>query len=143
MLLIINEKNNINKTKSTSEEFWQILEYNDKIVFRSFQNIYVYQNDTITRISPSSTVISCSIVNDILYVSTLNEGVFILNKQLQLTPILKNEIIKGDRIISISKYKTPTTTKIQKLATRARTSSYRTLHCSWLPYASLSYTHEN
>lgn len=95
----------LKKTKSTSEEFWQILEYNDKIVFRSFQNIYVYQNDTITRINPSSTVISCSIVNDTLYVSTLNEGVFILNKQLQLTPILKNEIIKGDRIISISKYK--------------------------------------
>ena len=48
----------LNKTKSTSEEFWQILEYNDKIVFRSFQNIYVYQNDTITKINPSSTVIS-------------------------------------------------------------------------------------
>lgn len=95
----------LNKTKSTSEEFWQILDYNDKIVFRSFQNIYVYENDKITKINLPSTVISCSIVNNTLYVSTLNKGVFILNNQLKLTPFIQDDIIAGDRIISISNYK--------------------------------------
>ena len=95
----------LNKTEPTSEEFWQIFSFKNKIVFRSFQNIYVYENDIITAINPKTTIISCSATTDKLYVSTLNKGVFELLDNNQLQPVITNDTIIGAKIISVSNYK--------------------------------------
>ncbi|GAA4954635.1 triple tyrosine motif-containing protein [Algibacter agarivorans] len=39
-----------------SEEFWQIIEFNGKVVFRSFGGIYIYDGSTISKVNDSGTV---------------------------------------------------------------------------------------
>ncbi len=74
----------------------------EAIVFRSFLNIYIYENGTIIKIKPSSTVISCTVIDDVLYVSTLNEGIFkLVNGQLQA--FIFDKKLVGSKVVSISK----------------------------------------
>ncbi|WP_138433697.1 helix-turn-helix and ligand-binding sensor domain-containing protein [Winogradskyella algicola] len=87
---------------SPNEEIWQILSYKDKIVFRSFSSIYIYDFKTVERINPSSAVISLSLVGEDLLVSTLNNGIFKLQNKT-LIPFFSDEILKDTKIISIVK----------------------------------------
>lgn len=88
------------KTEFFNEEFWQIVAYKDMIVFRSFLNIYIYKDNQITRVKPTSTVLSCDVVNDVMYVSTLNGGIFIL-KDGTLQPFITNELLDDTKVVSI------------------------------------------
>ncbi|MDA0177767.1 transcriptional regulator [Mesoflavibacter profundi] len=90
---------------SASEEFWQILNLDQKIIFRSFQNVYILEDETITRIRPQSTVITCNIIKDQLYISTLNSGVYKLLKSKQLIPVINDNELKNTKIVSVSAYK--------------------------------------
>ena len=89
--------------ESLNEEFWQILPYKNAIILRSFLNIYIYENEKITKIKPRSTVISCNVVNDQLYVSTLKDGIFLLDNTT-LISVISNEILRDTKVISISEY---------------------------------------
>ncbi|MGM5468803.1 LuxR C-terminal-related transcriptional regulator [Flavobacteriaceae bacterium LMO-SS05] len=86
---------------SLNEEFWQITPHNGAIIFRSFLNIYVYKNNKIVKIKPLSTVISCDVVGNTFYVSTLRNGIFILENDT-LRPIISDDTLKGAHIISVS-----------------------------------------
>ena len=88
---------------SPNEEIWEIVKYNDKIIFRSFLNIYVYDYNTVVQLRPKSVIISCSVVDLNLYVSTLNEGIFLL-KDNKLQPYYYSEELSDTKIISINKY---------------------------------------
>lgn len=88
---------------SPNEEIWEIVEYKDKIIFRSFLNVYIYDFKNVIQLTPKSIVISCSVVDDDLYVSTLNQGVFLLNGET-LEPFYSNDLLIDTKIISISKY---------------------------------------
>lgn len=85
------------------EEFWQILNIKDTIFFRSFANLYVYNNGKIDKIEPKSTLISCSKVAETIYVSTLENGVFIL-KNKTLIPLKNTDKLRGTKVISITKF---------------------------------------
>lgn len=87
---------------SLSEEFWQILPYKNAIVFRSFLNIYIYENGKINKIKPVSTVISCDVADGILYISTLRSGIFRLEGS-SLIQAITNEELSDVKVISISK----------------------------------------
>ena len=89
---------------SPNEEIWEIVSFNGKIIFRSFLNIYIYDFENVIQLRPSSVIISCSVVDENLYVSTLNEGVFLL-KGKTLEPFYFNEVLLDTKIISINKYK--------------------------------------
>lgn len=93
----------IDKKGFLNEEFWQIISYKEAIIFRSFQNIYIYENDKITRITPASTVLSCDLVNDTIYISTLKHGVFIL-KSNTLQPYIFDEVMVDAKVVSINDY---------------------------------------
>ncbi|WP_053989871.1 LuxR C-terminal-related transcriptional regulator [Mangrovimonas sp. TPBH4] len=97
--------NQIKGQISRNEEFWQIVAFKGKIIFKSFQNLYILQLDgTIHKINPSSIVISCSEVNGQLFVATLNDGIFVLeNNELKL--FLKDERLVDTKIITIEAYK--------------------------------------
>lgn len=86
---------------SSNEEFWQITPYNGAIIFRSFLNIYIYKNNEIVKIKPISTVISCDVVNNKLYVSTLKNGVFILENETLIQKI-KGDVLNDKQVVSIS-----------------------------------------
>ena len=89
---------------SPNEEIWQIVKFRDKIIFRSFSNVYVYDSNSVTRLRPNSTVISCSVVDGELYISTLKQGVYLL-KENELQQFYNNDLLLDAKIISIDKYK--------------------------------------
>lgn len=83
------------------EEFWEILSYNEAIVFRSFSNLYIYNQEKITALKIPSTIMSCDIVNGKLYASTLDQGIFILENEA-LKPFFNSSELKNTKIISIT-----------------------------------------
>ncbi|WP_299780237.1 LuxR C-terminal-related transcriptional regulator [uncultured Formosa sp.] len=89
---------------SPNEEIWGIVKFKDKIIFRSFSNIYVYDYKTVVQLKSNSIIISFSVIEDDLYVSTLSEGVFLL-KDNKLEPFYFNDLLVDTKIISINKYK--------------------------------------
>ncbi len=93
----------IDKKEFLNEEFWQIISYKNAIIFRSFWDIYIYENESITQIKPYSTVLSCDVVNDVIYISTLNDGIFILENKT-LKPFFSSELMVDTKVVSINDY---------------------------------------
>ncbi len=93
----------LDQNRIVNEEFWQIFSYRDAIVFRSFQNIYFYKDHKIISLQSPSVVLSCDIVDDVLYVSTLNKGIFILKDNYTFEPYFSNETFQDIRVVSINK----------------------------------------
>jgi len=87
---------NINET---SEEFWNIHKLNDNIVFVSSNNVYVYKNKQLTKISAPSKFIGNFFVNDSLYFADENNGLYVFNdfslKHLFNFPNDENFFISG------------------------------------------------
>ncbi|WP_225035141.1 LuxR family transcriptional regulator [Winogradskyella sp. SM1960] len=88
---------------SPNEEIWEIVSFKDKIIFRSFLNIYIYDFENVVQLRPGSAIISCSVVEDDLYVSTLNEGVFLLKGE-RLESFYYNDLLIDTKIISVNKF---------------------------------------
>lgn len=88
---------------SPNEEIWEIVTLKDKIIFRSFSNIYIYDYERVVQLKSNSIVISFSAIEDDLYVSTLDKGVFLL-KENKLEPFYFNDLLADTKIISIDKY---------------------------------------
>ncbi|MEO1030005.1 MAG: LuxR C-terminal-related transcriptional regulator [Bacteroidota bacterium] len=88
---------------SSNEEIWQINSYKDQIVFRSFQNIYVYDFNNIIQITPRSTIISTNVVNGHLLLATLNDGIFSL-KDGQLEQFYLDDLLVGTKILAIKQF---------------------------------------
>lgn len=88
--------------ESLNEEFWQILNLNDTIVIRSFLNVYLLKGDKVIKLNPSSTVISCNVIDGELYVSTLRHGIFVL-KDSKLIPFFYDDLLEGTKVVSIFK----------------------------------------
>ena len=88
---------------SPNEEIWEIVSFDDKIIFRSFLNIYVYDFESVIQLRPESVIISCSVIENDLYISTLNEGIFLL-KDKTLEPFYFNEALLDTKIVSINNY---------------------------------------
>ena len=89
-----------------NQEFWEILEFKGSVIFRSFSNIYIYKNKEITKINikTQSTIMSCSIIKDKLYVSTLKKGIFVLEND-SIIPVINDEFLIDTKVISIIEYK--------------------------------------
>ena len=83
-----------NLDESLNEEFWQTTKFNDTIVIRSFLNIYLLKNNSVTKVKTPSTVISCDVVDKTLYVSTLRHGIFTLEGS-SLIPFFDNDTLEG------------------------------------------------
>lgn len=94
----------ISQTKIINEEFWQIKNFKNAIIFRSFSNIYIYKEGIIKKVKTPSTVISCDVVNDVLYVSTLSDGILVLNND-ELVSSIKSDELFNAKVISIIAYK--------------------------------------
>lgn len=62
-----------------NEEFWGVYQANDKVLFVSSQNIYVYKNGLFTRISAPTRFTGSFSVNDSLYLADMKSGLFLFN----------------------------------------------------------------
>jgi AraC family transcriptional regulator, chitin signaling transcriptional activator len=100
-----------NDSNHVSEEFWHIFELNDKIVFTSFSNIYVYKNRQITKISAPTRFSRSFSVNNKIYLADEKLGLYAFdgislkhvfkysdNTPFQISGIYENE--KGLNIIT-------------------------------------------
>ena len=86
---------------SDAEEFWEITAYQDAIIFKSFGNIYIYRKDKIVRTSSPSTISSIDVVNNKLFVSTINRGIFILEND-SLVPTVNDNALSQAYVVTIS-----------------------------------------
>lgn len=62
------------KNKSQVEEFWDVFTLKDAIVYRSFNNLYVYQNDQITIIKAPKKFIKAEQSNNSIWLIDEKEG---------------------------------------------------------------------
>lgn len=90
------------ESKALSEEFWNIFQLGDNILFISFNNIYFYKQGQLTKIpAPSKFKGSFKVENDIYFVDEL-KGLFIL-KNLNLSPLLNSPLNKSMEISGLYK----------------------------------------
>lgn len=84
----------------TNEEFWQILPYEDGLLFRSFSTIYQYQNDAIKVIDVDIIVSKIALYHDTIVVAG-GEGSLYRFNDLKLTPFVDDGILKDKTIIDM------------------------------------------
>lgn len=81
------------------EEFWHVHQLDDGIAFSSFQNIYVYKNQQLTRIAAPSKFTGSFKVKDSLFFADEKEGVFLFSgyslRQVFKFPEQKKMTISG------------------------------------------------
>jgi len=83
-----------------NEAYWQIIRYKNAIVFRSFLDIYIYENGKISRFETGSTIMSCDVVKNKLLISTLGGGIFSYENK-QLKPYFNSSILSNFKIVNI------------------------------------------
>lgn len=91
----------INNTVFTSEEFWEILAYKDKIIFRSFFKIYSYHNDKVEVVQPNAVVMDLAIYEDKIVVASDGKGLFWLEGD-KLLPWKDVDLFKDKTIVDLA-----------------------------------------
>nr|WP_298791829.1 Two component regulator three Y domain-containing protein [uncultured Allomuricauda sp.] len=81
----------------TSEEFWEILSYNEKVYFRSFADIYIYDGEHITVIDPPQIISDILIYEDNFIVAGGTEGLFELENDT-LVSLQNQDLFYGKTI---------------------------------------------
>jgi len=85
----------------TNEEFWQIVPFNNAIVFRSFSTVFIYENDTITVVESDAVVTNIVTYNNELFVAGGGTGLYKLkNNTLELVEGL--DLLQGKTVISMA-----------------------------------------
>lgn len=65
--------------QAISEEFWDVHKLEDNVIFVSSQNMYVYKNEQLTKISAPYKFSGSFAVNDSLYFADERQGLFVFN----------------------------------------------------------------
>lgn len=83
-----------------SEEFWEILSYNDAIYFRSFGAIYKYEGDSIR---PVKNIVTnrMEVYNDRLLVAVGRDGLFYLKDNGELDPLPGQDVLEGKTVLDM------------------------------------------
>ncbi|VXB99073.1 LuxR family transcriptional regulator [Flavobacterium sp. 9AF] len=90
-----------NKLKD-DEQFWNILNYEQWIIFQSFNQIYIYntKNEKFNIIKENETIIKSFVVNNAIYFHVANKGLFeIENGKSKL--ISKDSIFLNNKIVNL------------------------------------------
>ncbi|WP_040279540.1 helix-turn-helix and ligand-binding sensor domain-containing protein [Psychroserpens damuponensis] len=88
---------------SPNEEIWQIVKFQDKIIFSSFLNIYIYDYKNVIQLSPKSSIMSSNVIDNKLYICTLNKGIFSLEHDT-LEPFFYDPKLIDTKIVSLVSY---------------------------------------
>ena len=87
------------KEDMENNNIWSINKIGEKIYFRSFGKIYIYNGDTINILSPEKTVYSLFERNNKPYVSILSDGLFYIDEKDSLRKEPIPDFIANKRII--------------------------------------------
>ncbi|MEC4004982.1 triple tyrosine motif-containing protein [Flavobacterium sp. SUN052] len=101
-LKYVSLSNSINSKILYEEQFWNIINYDQWVVFQSLSRIYIY--DTKTKkfkiISPKNSITKAFRTPNAIYFQVLNEGLFeIENGKSKL--VSNNDLFKNSKIVSI------------------------------------------
>lgn len=84
---------------SANEEIWKIFKFRQKIYFQSFNELFVYDGQTITKLRIPFQISYCFVVGSELYVASVRQGVykFVNNgfEKVKQWHLLENNIIHG------------------------------------------------
>ena len=84
------------------EQFWNILNYDQWVIFQSLNKIFIYDTKTgkFNIITPKNGIVKSFRTNNSIYFQTINEGLYeIENGKSKL--ISNNPIFKSNRIVSV------------------------------------------
>ncbi len=84
------------------EQFWNIINYEQWVVFQSLSRIYIYdtKSNSFQIISPKNNIVKSFNANNSIYFQTINEGLFeIENGKSKL--VSNNPILQNNRIINV------------------------------------------
>ncbi|WP_316768731.1 triple tyrosine motif-containing protein [Pedobacter frigiditerrae] len=87
-----------------NDEIWKIYVVGKKVVFQSFSTIYIYENQKISVLKPSSTFLFLHQAGKRLFAEILGKGLFELQGN-SLKPLPGSEILGSTGILSILPYK--------------------------------------
>lgn len=90
----------IDEEQLNSDEFWEILSYQNAIYFRSFGAIYKYENEEITLIKNEVTN-KMTVFNDRLLIAVVNSGLYYLDGNGEMEALPNQSILEGENIIDI------------------------------------------
>ncbi|WP_017732073.1 triple tyrosine motif-containing protein [Nafulsella turpanensis] len=85
------------------DETWRIFQLKDKIYFCTFQNIYVYDGQSIETIHPPNPLEFSFLANDRLYVLDWERGLTVLQNK-SLVPVNEGEKFRHQRLVAILPY---------------------------------------
>lgn len=83
-----------------SEEFWEIIPYQNGIYFRSFGAIYEYKNDKI-RVVKNIGVNKMAVYSDRLLIAIPKQGLYYLNEDGSTEPLKNQEVLQEKRVLDI------------------------------------------
>ena len=96
---------NQNISIKEDEEFWEIIESQGYVLFRSFERIYIYNSDnkSFEIIDSNLRINKIFEINESIYFQVLGKGIYeIVNGKAQL--IIQSELVKNTELINIYDY---------------------------------------
>ncbi len=91
------------KANEENEEFWNVYKIKDQVIFVSFDNVYVYQNNQFTKIAAPYRFNGCFLGNDqTIYLSDEKEGVFTFDGK-SIDPLFHYPDHEDFRLIGVQK----------------------------------------
>ena len=92
----------LNKKSLEDEQIWNIIDYNEWVIFQSNDSIYFYntQTETFKIITAANIIYKIFKVNDRIYYHVADEGIYVV-KDGESKLISNNSILKSERVINI------------------------------------------
>lgn len=84
------------------EEFWNIINVDDYMVFQSLRRIYIYNfnEDTVSTIDSNSTITKMYKVDESIYFQRMGEGIFKIEAGKDFL-LFDDEIVRNDEVIDV------------------------------------------
>ena len=95
----ISENKNLFNDISDNEEIWKIFKFNKQIYFQSFNQLFVFKNNSIKKIKIPFQISYCFVVENQIYLASVRDGIFLMNgnrfQKIKNWTGLENNIIHG------------------------------------------------
>ena len=88
----------------SSNELFNIHVSGNKVYFQGNKSVYLYENNLLSRIDTDYEIENSSVVNNILFISTPRNGIFMLNGKMFIR-IQGSEILENKRVSAFLPYK--------------------------------------
>lgn len=105
----ISRKTNVFNKNKTNDQIWKIFKFKGKIYFQSFNNLYIYNNNTVKTLNIPFLISYCFVENNTLYLGAVNQGIYTLEhnntfKKIDDWSSINNNIIHGFKIYNNTPY---------------------------------------